>query len=105
MRKGISVFLSIVLMLSVCILPVHAYEAFEYIKVGLRIGSESVSEFRASTEENIVVGYASDRVFTPMLTIEGKSVLVEKGGGTYLMAQETYASLTEALSAAKELRN
>lgn len=105
MRKGISLFLSIVLLLSISILPAHAYEAFEYIKVGLRIGSESVSEFRASTEENIVVGYAEDRVFTPMLTIEGKSVLVEKGGGTYLMAQETYASLTEALSAAKELRN
>lgn len=105
MRKSLSVLLALVLILSVSFMPVHAYEAFEYIKVGLRIGSEAVNSFQASTEENIVLGYASDRTFVPMMTIEGHDVFVEKGGGTYLMSQESYASLADALGLARELRN
>ena len=105
MRKSISVLLALVLILSVSFLPAHAYEAFEYIKVGLRIGTEAVNSFQASAEENIVLGYASDRTFVELMKIEGHDVFVEKGGGTYLMSQETYANLPEALSVARELRN
>lgn len=103
--KVISVLLAAVLIFSCSILPAYAYEAFEYIKVGLSFGSASVNSFKASTEQDIVVGYATDRVFTPMMTIAGRDVLVEKGGGTYLMTQYTYPSLAEALAGSRELRN
>ncbi len=105
MRKIISVLLACILLFSVSVLPAYAYEAFEYIKVGLSFGSASVNSFKAATEQDIVVGYATDRVFTPMMTIEGRDVLVEKGGGTYLVTEHTYASLTEALAGSRELRN
>ncbi len=105
MRKIISVLLVCVLVFSSSLLPAYAYEAFEYIKVGLSFGSASVNSFKAATEQNIVVGYVTDRVFTPMMTIEGRDVLVEKGGGTYLVTKHTYADLQEALAGSRELRN
>ncbi len=104
-NKAVSVLLALIVLLSSSVLPAYAYDAFEYIKVGLSFGTASVNSFKASTEQNIVVGYATDRVFTPMMTIEGRDVLVEKGGGTYLMTQYTYPSLAEALAGSRELRN
>ncbi|MBQ4161074.1 MAG: SpoIID/LytB domain-containing protein [Clostridia bacterium] len=86
-------------------MPVFAYDTFEYIKVGLDFGSASVNEFSAKTEQNIVVGYATDRVFTQLMALEGSDVLVEKGGGTYLMTQYDYPTFAEALAGSKILRN
>jgi len=104
-KKITAVLLAFVLLFGVNVTTVCAAEAFDNIKVGLSFGTESVDSFTARTELNIVLGFAQDRDFTPLLTVEGTDVLVEKGGGTYLVSQTDYEDMTQALTHVRELRN
>ncbi|MBQ2891132.1 MAG: SpoIID/LytB domain-containing protein [Clostridia bacterium] len=84
MKKILSIFLILILMISTCSVAVSAWEMVDFMRIGIYYGTNARAEYTLTSETGFDLGYYDGREFISEVETYDTQMRIVKGAGSYL---------------------